>query len=107
MSQVDFAVRLLLSPVLEAEDFSDLYESLSRSVVTIHTNVFDAQSRSYQKGLGSGVVVESDKIITAAHVVHTASNKGADRRGAGRTGLRRGGASRREGKGVDGAGSRG
>jgi S1-C subfamily serine protease len=63
-----------VSPQLLAEDFSDLYEALSPSVVTIHTRVFDAQNRSYQNGLGSGVVIEKDKIITAAHVVHTASH---------------------------------
>ncbi len=61
------------SPQLLAEDFSELYEALSPSVVTIHTQVFDSQSRTFQSGLGSGVVIESDRIITAAHVVHTAS----------------------------------
>ncbi len=64
---------LFSSTHLGAEDFSQLYEELSPSVVTIHTRNFDSQSRTFQNGLGSGVVIEKDKIITAAHVVHTAS----------------------------------
>lgn len=65
---------LSLPATLFAEDFSDLYEKLSPSVVTIHTSNFDSQKQASQNGLGSGVVIEPDKIITAAHVVHTAKS---------------------------------
>lgn len=56
-----------------AEDFSDLYAKLSPAVVTIHTSNFDSQEQTQKSGLGSGVVIDNDKVITAAHVVHTAS----------------------------------
>ncbi len=56
-----------------AEDFSELYAKLSPAVVTIHTSNYDSQKQVPQRGLGSGVVIENDKVITAAHVVHTAN----------------------------------
>ena len=66
------ALVFILPSTLLAEDFSELYEKLSPTVVTIHTSVIDGASNTRQSGLGSGVVVESDKVFTAAHVVHTA-----------------------------------
>jgi len=66
------AVVLFLPSTLIAEDFSDLYAKLSSTVVTIHTSNIDSAKKSRQSGLGSGVVIEDNKVFTAAHVVHTA-----------------------------------
>lgn len=56
-----------------AQDFSDLYRQLSPSVVTIKT--VDVGGHSERRAaLGSGVIVDHDgRVITAAHLVHTAS----------------------------------
>ncbi|OED42799.1 hypothetical protein AB833_05560 [Chromatiales bacterium (ex Bugula neritina AB1)] len=52
-------------------DFAELYEAHSDSVVTVNTVsvTIQGQSRRTQKGLGSGVLIKSDQIMTAAHVV--------------------------------------
>lgn len=52
-------------------DFAELYEKHISSVVTIYTANVSSQSGSQQisKGLGSGVLIEDDQILTAAHVV--------------------------------------
>ena len=55
-------------------DFADLYERHSASVVTVYTasvQVNGGQSRTSQ-GVGSGVLIEDDQILTAAHVVDNA-----------------------------------
>ena len=56
----------------EEPDFAGLYETHSSSVVTVHTSSVVPGSRQTQRGLGSGVLVENDRVITAAHVVDTA-----------------------------------
>ena len=61
-------ILLSLPATLFAEDFSDLYEKLSPSVVTIHTSNFDSQKQASQNGLGSGVVIEPDKILSLIHI---------------------------------------
>lgn len=56
-----------------ANDYSDLYESRSSSVVTIHTATSTgAHMKIEPTGLGSGVLIQNDLVMTAAHVVHTA-----------------------------------
>jgi len=56
-----------------AQDFSGLYRQLSPSVVTIKTVGVGSRSER-NAGLGSGVIIDHDgRVITAAHVVHTAS----------------------------------
>ena len=65
---------LCLPTTLLGEDFSDLYEKLSPTVVTIHTSNNSGLKQTSTNGLGTGIVIENDKIITAAHVVHTASS---------------------------------
>jgi len=59
-----------------AEDYAQLYESRSPSVVTIHTAVKNnnAEMTIEPTGLGSGVLIQSDLVLTAAHVVHTADH---------------------------------
>ncbi len=55
-------------------DFADLYEKHSASVVTVYTasvQVNGGQSRTSQ-GVGSGVLIENNQILTAAHVVDDA-----------------------------------
>ncbi len=64
---------LFLTPAAFAEDtnFADLYEKHSDSVVTIYTATI-SNSRGMPKaaqGVGSGVLIENDQIMTAAHVV--------------------------------------
>ncbi len=52
-------------------DFADLYEKHSRSVVTVYTRSISLQgNKPHQtQGVGSGVLIEEDQILTAAHVV--------------------------------------
>lgn len=52
-------------------DFADLYESHSASVVTVYTasvSRLEGAPRA-SRGVGSGVLIEEDQILTAAHVV--------------------------------------
>lgn len=74
MVQFVLTILILLPATLLAEDFSDLYEKLSPSVVTIHTSSSNSEKKVTVSGLGSGVVIGPDRIITAAHVVHTAKS---------------------------------
>ncbi len=56
-----------------AQDFSSVYADTSPAVVTIHTATADAAGvQITASGLGSGVLVEEDLVMTAAHVVHNA-----------------------------------
>ncbi len=52
-------------------DFADLYEQHSKSVVTVYTTTVSTQGGIPRpsRGLGSGVLIEEDQILTAAHVV--------------------------------------
>ena len=56
-----------------AQDVSDMYRKLNPTVVTIRA--FDGGSgEGSQGGLGSGVIIDKEgRVMTAAHVVHTAS----------------------------------
>lgn len=64
---------ILSTSVLAKEviDFADLYENHSNSVVTVHTAGVSLENGSPRKarGVGSGVLIEKDQILTAAHVV--------------------------------------
>jgi len=52
-------------------DFADLYETHSKSVVTVYTASTTVKNgkRANAQGVGSGVLIEADQILTAAHVV--------------------------------------
>ncbi len=52
-------------------DFAKLYEKHSKSVVTIYTTTISTINGSSRasSGVGSGVLIEKDQILTAAHVV--------------------------------------
>lgn len=52
-------------------DFADLYEQHSQSVVTVYTTTLSAEKGMPKaaRGVGSGVLIEEDQILTAAHVV--------------------------------------
>ncbi len=54
-------------------DFAELYERQSDSVVTIHTLSANREARRVQQGIGSGVLISEDELLTAAHVVDGAS----------------------------------
>ena len=54
-------------------DFAKLYEEHINSVVTIYTLTTKSGSKKPSKGVGSGVLIEDNQIITAAHVVDGAS----------------------------------
>lgn len=60
-----------VSVAAERADFADLYEEHSSSVVTIYTTgvSFDGDNPRQVQGVGSGVLIEKDQILTAAHVV--------------------------------------
>ncbi len=74
---ISFVFFLLMTPTAFAQntDFADLYEKHSASVVTIYTaTLSNKQGKpSAARGVGSGVVIENDQILTAAHVVDDAN----------------------------------
>ncbi len=64
---------------LSAQDLTETYNKVNPSVVIIHTinkAVPSADKRhvTSTKGVGSGVLISGNKVITAAHVVHTANS---------------------------------
>ena len=66
---------LLTTFIMNSQDFSDLYEKLNPSVVTILTTetVFSNGGISQGSGLGSGVLIDKKGfVMTAAHVVGSA-----------------------------------
>jgi len=54
-----------------ATDFAELYEVHSKSVVTVYTASIAKKGGKARtsRGVGSGVLIEEDQILTAAHVV--------------------------------------
>jgi len=67
---------LLLSIHLIGQDLSDLYQDLSKTVVTLQTIEYKVVNSEMQRSgaLGSGVVIGKDGLIlTAAHVVESAN----------------------------------
>ena len=72
---VSFNLLISMSVAAQAYDFSTLYEELSPAVVTVHTKelkVINGRS-SASGGLGSGVMISDELILTAAHVIDTAN----------------------------------
>ncbi len=71
-------ILVFLTPPLPAADYSALYDNINESVVVLHTHstkptLKSASGEIDKVGLGSGVIVSRDgKILTAAHIVHTA-----------------------------------
>ncbi len=65
-----------LSAMAKAYDFSSLYEKLSPSVVTILTKELKVTNgvASAKGGLGSGVMISDELILTATHVIETANS---------------------------------
>lgn len=69
------SILLLLASAVNAAgfdaDFADLYEKHSKSVVTVYTQSLSLQGKTPRtsQGVGSGVLIEEDQILTAAHVV--------------------------------------
>jgi len=55
-------------------NFADLYETHSESVVTVYTASLSITNGNYDssKGVGSGVLIDADHILTAAHVIKSA-----------------------------------
>jgi len=66
---------IFTNPASYAADFADLYERHSKSVVTVYTTSVSISKGIPKKsrGIGSGVLIEKDQILTAAHVVDGAS----------------------------------
>jgi len=58
----------------EKADFAALYEHHSASVVTVFTATVESGQKASDAalGIGSGVLIEEDQILTAAHVVDSA-----------------------------------
>lgn len=69
MKAILFTLALLFSVTATAEDYSVLYEKTSPSVVTIY--VMTSDKGVISRGIGSGIVISADTILTAAHVVST------------------------------------
>jgi serine protease Do len=73
-----FAVLAILTPTLQAQNLADLFEKNKNSVVTIYVaesvnpGTGDPRTFTANMGLGSGVLVKEDVILTAAHVVANA-----------------------------------
>ena len=65
-----------MSAMAKAYDFSRLYEDLSPSVVTILTKELKVTNgvSSAIGGLGSGVMISDELILTATHVIETANS---------------------------------
>ncbi len=63
------------SAMARADDFSGLYEDLSPSVVTVLTKELKVTNgvSTALEGLGSGVMISDDLILTASHVIDTAN----------------------------------
>ncbi len=57
----------------EKPDYAVLYEQHLPSVVTINTVSIDPLTGGSQGGLGSGILIENNQVLTAAHVVDTAT----------------------------------
>jgi S1-C subfamily serine protease len=69
----------IICPNLSAQDLREVYNKVNPSVVIIHTidSVVPSgklQQSTSMKGVGSGVLIPDAKVITAAHVVHTADS---------------------------------
>lgn len=56
----------------QTPDYAELYASHSDSVVTIHTASVAPGTTQPRSGLGSGVLIDKDRILTAAHVIDAA-----------------------------------
>jgi len=75
---LSFAIIALLAIQISAQDMADLFETHKRSVVTIYTSenvntgAGDPRTFTSSMGLGSGVLVRNDMVLTAAHVVGNA-----------------------------------
>lgn len=72
-----FTVLTLLLSVAHASDktdFAALYKAHSKSVVTVFTATLEngQDASDAELGIGSGVLIEEDQILTAAHVVENA-----------------------------------
>jgi S1-C subfamily serine protease len=70
---------LILSPASGAEPLSRLFERANPAVVVIYTTETVLSGPSPDKsvsvsGLGSGVLISGDELLTAAHVVHAADS---------------------------------
>ncbi len=74
--KVKFFLFLVLIPILlEAQDYSNLYERLNPTVVTIQTRQITITDGAVGEGggLGTGVIIDKEGLImTAAHVVESA-----------------------------------
>ncbi|MEN8203842.1 MAG: trypsin-like peptidase domain-containing protein [Bacteroidota bacterium] len=75
---VFLAVVALITMQLTAQDWAGLFETHKRSVVTIYTaetvnaGTGDPRTFASSMGLGSGVLVRNNMVLTAAHVVGNA-----------------------------------
>ncbi|MEM7257839.1 MAG: trypsin-like peptidase domain-containing protein [Pseudomonadota bacterium] len=75
MKAITFSLVLLFWSSVHAADFAQLYKTHSDSVVTVYTasvQVEGGKART-SRGVGSGVLIKDNQILTAAHVVDGAS----------------------------------
>ena len=72
-----FIVVISIGNLAYCQDVSELYNKVLPSVVKIRaTDSSEDLSRGYivtEEGLGSGVLIEGNRILTASHVVQTAT----------------------------------
>lgn len=72
---IAFTIALTFWTTVSATDFARLYEAHAASVVTVYTasvQIEGGRART-SRGVGSGVLIEDDQILTAAHVVDGAN----------------------------------
>jgi len=68
-----------LAPPARAQSVTEVYKKVKDSVVVIQTSERGSSTRpgivpALQKGMGSGVLVDTDRVLTAAHVVQVAES---------------------------------
>ncbi len=69
---------IMMAQILPAQDLADLFESNKHSVVTIYvaeevsTGTGDPRTFASSSGLGSGVLIRDNMVVTASHVVANA-----------------------------------
>ena len=68
-----YIISVSIAAADDKADYATLYEQHLPSVVTIHTVAIDPLSGATQIGLGSGILIEDNQVLTAAHVVETAT----------------------------------
>src|SRR5215831_7975977 len=66
------AVLLLVSAPARGETVAQIFKRVADTVVVIRATHRDAPGRPAEEEIGSGVLIDKDRVLTAAHVVQVA-----------------------------------